>query len=137
MFTGTITARLDAKGRVFLPSEFRRRLADAEAGLMLRRDIYQPCLVIYPAATWQAEAEKLQKELAAAKNASRGQRKERTEKVRTPRTPISEGTPIEDILGDTDWMVSASSLRPNGDADSRRQNRRKDPPENASQLSLF
>ncbi|MEE1207313.1 MAG: hypothetical protein UHP27_03990 [Muribaculaceae bacterium] len=89
------------------------------------------------AATWQAEAEKLQKELAAAKNASRGQRKERTEKVRTPRTPISEGTPIEDILGDTDWMVSASSLRPNGDADSRRQNRRKDPPENDSQLSLF
>ena len=63
MFTGTITARLDAKGRVFLPSEFRRRLADAEAGLMLRRDIYQPCLVIYPAATWQAEVAALRARL--------------------------------------------------------------------------
>ena len=41
---------MDAKGRLFFPADFRRQ-ADAERGeqrYVLKQDIYQPCLVIYP-----------------------------------------------------------------------------------------
>lgn len=53
-FTGTIDAKLDAKGRVFLPSDFRKQLAESDPRLVLKRDVYQPCLVIYPYAVWNA-----------------------------------------------------------------------------------
>ena len=62
-FTGTIEAKLDAKGRVFFPSDFRRQLAEADARLVLKRDVYQPCLVVYPYAVWDGEVEQLRRTL--------------------------------------------------------------------------
>ena len=48
-FLGNIEAKTDAKGRVFLPSVFRKVLqASGEELLVLRKDIDQKCLVIYP-----------------------------------------------------------------------------------------
>ena len=48
-FTGTIEAKADAKGRVFFPAMFRKVLASAgEEQLVLSRDAFQPCLVLYP-----------------------------------------------------------------------------------------
>lgn len=58
-FSGTIHAKLDAKGRVFFPSAYRRQLPSAEAELVLRRDVYAACLVIYPREAWDAEVEAL------------------------------------------------------------------------------
>lgn len=58
-FTGTISAKLDAKGRVFLPSDFRKQLAEFGDKLVLKRDTYQPCLVVYPQRVWCAEVEEL------------------------------------------------------------------------------
>lgn len=63
LFAGTIEAKLDAKSRVFFPSEFRRQLTVADAQLVLRRDAYQPCLVIYPGTVWQAEVAQLRARL--------------------------------------------------------------------------
>lgn len=54
-FTGKIEARMDAKGRLFFPAEFRRHLDETEQRLVLKRDAYQPCLVIYPYGTWEGE----------------------------------------------------------------------------------
>lgn len=54
-FTGTISAKLDAKGRVFFPSEFRKILPDEDSALIVRRDLYQPCLVVYPRCAWNEE----------------------------------------------------------------------------------
>lgn len=48
-FTGNIDAKTDAKGRVFLPAAFRKVLqGSGEEGLILRRDVFQRCLVLYP-----------------------------------------------------------------------------------------
>ena len=62
-FTGTASAKLDAKGRVFFPATFRKLLAEDEVEFILRRDVYQPCLVVYPMAVWENEVETLRKRL--------------------------------------------------------------------------
>ena len=59
-FTGTIKAKLDAKGRVFLPASFRRLLRDDEAEFVLKRDAFQP---VYPRAAWDAEVADLRSRL--------------------------------------------------------------------------
>ncbi|ADV42500.1 division/cell wall cluster transcriptional repressor MraZ [Bacteroides helcogenes] len=52
-FLGNIEARTDAKGRVFIPSCFRKQLqAASEARLILRKDVFQDCLVLYPESIW-------------------------------------------------------------------------------------
>lgn len=62
-FTGTIHARLDAKGRVFFPSAYRKALGGGEARFVLKRDVYQPCLVVYPYDVWEQEVGELQARL--------------------------------------------------------------------------
>ncbi len=58
-FSGVIPAKLDAKGRVFFPSAFRKQIDAASRDFVLRRDVFQPCLVIYPLSVWEAEVELL------------------------------------------------------------------------------
>lgn len=54
-FTGNSDAKTDAKGRVFLPSAFRKILATTgDEGLILRKDVFQQCLVLYPISVWNA-----------------------------------------------------------------------------------
>ncbi|GHT39554.1 transcriptional regulator MraZ [Bacteroidia bacterium] len=57
-------AKTDAKGRVFVPATFRKILQTAEAAqLVLRKDIYKDCLVLYPLNAWEAELAKLRERL--------------------------------------------------------------------------
>ena len=52
-FLGNIEAKTDAKGRVFLPSQFRKQLqAAGEEQLILRTDLSGKCLVLYPESAW-------------------------------------------------------------------------------------
>lgn len=45
-FLGNVEAKTDAKGRAFLPAVFRKVLsASGEENLVLRKDVFQPCLV--------------------------------------------------------------------------------------------
>lgn len=63
-FIGNIEARTDAKGRVFIPSIFRRQIAEGgEQCLVMRKDVYQDCLVLYPKASWLATMEQLRSRL--------------------------------------------------------------------------
>ena len=63
-FLGNIEAKTDAKGRVFLPSVFRKVLqASGEELLVLRKDIYQKCLVIYPESVWNEKVDMLKVQL--------------------------------------------------------------------------
>ena len=39
MFTGTIDAKIDAKGRVFLPADFRKQWPEQDERIVLKRDI--------------------------------------------------------------------------------------------------
>lgn len=52
-FLGNVEAKMDAKGRVFLPAAFRKVLqASDESGLVLRADAFEPCLALYPESVW-------------------------------------------------------------------------------------
>lgn len=63
-FLGNIEARTDAKGRVFLPAAFRKQLQQAgEERLVLRRDVHQDCLVLYPESVWFGMQEELRRRL--------------------------------------------------------------------------
>ena len=63
-FLGNIEAKTDAKGRVFLPSVFRKVLqASGEETLVLRKDIYQKCLVLYPESVWNEKVDMLKAQL--------------------------------------------------------------------------
>ncbi len=63
-FLGNIEARTDSKGRVFLPSVFRKVLqASGEEALVLRKDVFQPCLVLYPQSVWDWQLDELKTRL--------------------------------------------------------------------------
>ena len=63
-FLGNIEAKTDAKGRIFVPAVFRKRLQGAEEEfLVLRKDIFQDCLVLYPGTVWENEIETLRSRL--------------------------------------------------------------------------
>ena len=63
-FLGNIEAKTDVKGRVFLPAVFRKVLqASGEEQLVLRKDIYQKCLVLYPESVWNEKVDLLKAQL--------------------------------------------------------------------------
>lgn len=52
-FLGNIEAKTDTKGRVFIPAGFRKQLqAASEERLVLRKDVFQDCLILYPESVW-------------------------------------------------------------------------------------
>lgn len=64
-FLGNIEAKADAKGRIFVPVIFRKRLqSEGEEFLVLRKDIFQECLVLYPGTVWEKEIETLRDRLS-------------------------------------------------------------------------
>jgi len=71
-FLGNIKAKMDAKGRAFLPAVFRKILqaggsgtadADHSLRLVLRKDVFQPCLVLYPESVWNEQMDALRQRL--------------------------------------------------------------------------
>lgn len=63
-FLGNIEAKLDAKGRLFLPSVFRKQLqAAGEERLVMRKDIFQQCLTLYPESVWYEQLDALRSRL--------------------------------------------------------------------------
>ena len=69
-FLGNIEAKTDAKGRAFLPSVFRKVLqASGEDCLVLRRDVFQKCLVLYPESVWNERLDMLKAQLRPWKQA--------------------------------------------------------------------
>lgn len=63
-FLGNFEAKADAKGRIFVPAAFRKLLQlQGEDWLVLRKDIFQDCLVLYPGSVWEEEIEVLRSKL--------------------------------------------------------------------------
>ena len=63
-FWGNMEAKADVKGRIFLPSVFRKLLqASSEEHLIMRKDVFQDCLVLYPESVWDAELDELREHL--------------------------------------------------------------------------
>ena len=64
-FLGNIEAKIDVKGRAFLPSIFRKVLsASGEEALILRKDIFESCLVLYPQSVWNERLDALRSKLS-------------------------------------------------------------------------
>lgn len=57
--TGTHECKVDAKGRLLLPSAFKKQLPDLQSGFVLKRSIYNPCLELWPMAEWSIMMENL------------------------------------------------------------------------------
>ena len=63
-FLGNIEAKTDTKGRAFLPAVFRKVLqASGEENLVLRKDVFQKCLVIYPESVWNEQMDQMRQRL--------------------------------------------------------------------------
>lgn len=63
-FLGNIEAKTDAKGRAFLPAAFRKVLqVNGEERLVLRKDVFQPCLVLYPESVWNEQMDQMRARL--------------------------------------------------------------------------
>lgn len=63
-FIGNMDAKADAKGRIFVPAAFRKILqSSGNSRLILRKDIYQDCLVLFPESVWNEELDLLSSKL--------------------------------------------------------------------------
>ena len=63
-FLGNIEAKADAKGRAFLPATFRKVLqTGGEKRLVLRKDVFQTCLVLYPESVWNEQMDSMRQRL--------------------------------------------------------------------------
>ena len=60
-FIGKIEAKLDDKGRVFVPAVYRRILSEqGDKRIILHRDLENECLVFYPEHVWNNKVSALQ-----------------------------------------------------------------------------
>jgi MraZ protein len=63
-FLGNIEARTDSKGRVFLPATFRKVLQqESVEHLVLRKDVHEECLILYPDRVWIEQEDFMRKKL--------------------------------------------------------------------------
>ncbi len=63
-FLGNIEAKTDSKGRVFLPATFRKVLQqEGIEQLVLRKDVHENCLVLYPDCVWNQQEDFMRKKL--------------------------------------------------------------------------
>lgn len=63
-FIGDYPAKTDAKGRAFLPAALRKALeAEGEQRLVLRNDVFQHCLVLYPESVWNEQLDAMKARL--------------------------------------------------------------------------
>ena len=63
-FLGNIEAKTDAKGRVFLPATFRKVLqTEGVEQLVMRKDVHEKCLVLYPESVWNEQMDRLRARL--------------------------------------------------------------------------
>lgn len=65
MFVGEYTAKLDNKGRVIFPAPLKRKIPSEEVarGFVIKRDIYEKCLLLYPMKEWDNQTSILKKKL--------------------------------------------------------------------------
>jgi MraZ protein len=63
-FIGNIEARLDGKGRVFIPANYRKILAEmGSTHIIMRRDTDNECVIFYPEHIWHAKVSELRNAL--------------------------------------------------------------------------
>ncbi len=55
-FIGEYTVKIDSKGRLSFPAAFKRQMKnDSEEGFVLKRDVFDQCLILYPMREWERQ----------------------------------------------------------------------------------
>ncbi len=63
-FIGEYTCKLDAKGRVILPSAFKKQMTGSSPErFVIKKDIFEKCLVLYPYQEWERQNKNLRKKI--------------------------------------------------------------------------
>jgi MraZ protein len=63
-FIGDYTCKVDVKGRIILPVAFKKQMpADAQDHFVVRKDIYENCLVLFAIEDWNRQLEKIRKKI--------------------------------------------------------------------------
>lgn len=63
-FIGDYICKVDAKGRLILPSAFKKQVSPgAHEQFVVKKDIYEDCLVLYPMDEWTRMVDMLRKKL--------------------------------------------------------------------------
>lgn len=63
-FIGDYTCKVDVKGRIILPMAFKKQMpADARDQFVVRKDIFENCLVLYSIEDWNRQLEKIRKRI--------------------------------------------------------------------------
>ncbi len=59
-FVGNILCKIDSKGRIALPSAFRKQLSkQAHGSFVIKKDMFENCLVLLPYDEWERQVEKI------------------------------------------------------------------------------
>ncbi|NOY38106.1 MAG: division/cell wall cluster transcriptional repressor MraZ [Chlorobi bacterium] len=63
-FIGEYTCRVDAKGRILLPAAFKKQMpAGDQEGFVIKRDIFDRCLVLYTTEEWTRQNERIRSQI--------------------------------------------------------------------------
>ena len=63
-FIGDYTCKVDVKGRIILPMAFKKQMpADARDHFVVRKDIFENCLVLYSIEDWNRQLDKIRKRI--------------------------------------------------------------------------
>jgi len=65
MFVGEHSGKLDNKGRIIFPAPLKRQIPEGEQQqpLVLKKDIYEECLILYTMSEWEHQTEIIKKKL--------------------------------------------------------------------------
>jgi MraZ protein len=63
-FIGDYTCKVDVKGRIILPMAFKKQMpSDAQDHFVVRKDIFENCLVLYSIEDWNWQLGKIRKRI--------------------------------------------------------------------------
>jgi MraZ protein len=63
-FIGDYACKVDAKGRIILPAAFKKQMpAGAPDHYVVRKDIFETCLVLYPIDDWNSQIDKIRRRI--------------------------------------------------------------------------
>lgn len=63
-FIGDYECKVDVKGRIILPAAFKKQMpADAQDRFVVRKDIFEKCLVLYSIEDWNIQLENIRKKI--------------------------------------------------------------------------
>ncbi|MFO8002231.1 MAG: division/cell wall cluster transcriptional repressor MraZ [Marinilabilia sp.] len=62
-FIGDFECRTDAKGRIVFPSAFKKVVGEEDVRFVVRKDLFESCLILYPYAVWEEELARIRAKL--------------------------------------------------------------------------